>query len=121
VSFAVRPRDAVIGQIEASPPTPGIDQRKWLSLIGSSRRLAPVPPRQGGNPFTGKGMELRAPATTANVMIDDTEVGVIYWAMDGSPILIVDAQEGWAESVASIAAALANTLGARFVPETEVD
>jgi hypothetical protein len=107
-----------LGRIEASPEAAGIDQGRWIALIGSHRSLAPVPPRQGINPFTREQTEFRAPATSAIVSIEGTVVGSICWAMDGSPMLVVDARDESAEAVTSVADEVAIALGARFVRAT---
>lgn len=59
-------------------------------------------------------MVLRAPDTTARIIVDGIQVGSIFWALDGSHMLIVDAEDGAADSVTIIAQNLATSLNASF-------
>jgi hypothetical protein len=106
-----------VGQIEPFSEATKIDPKGWLALIDSHDSLGHVPPRKSINPFTRQPMEVKAPASTAVVLIDGADVGSISWAMDGSPVLIVDAEDGSEEAVAKVAEEVAKALGARFVPE----
>jgi hypothetical protein len=110
-----------LGRIEAVSESNPIDPGKWLALIDSHRSLGHVLPHVGINPFTREPCEYKAPASTAAIRIGLARVGSIWWAMDGSPFLIVQAQEDSAEGVASIADEVATMLGARFVRETDDD
>ena len=103
-----------IGQIVAPS---GIASDKWLALTKSHKSLAIVPPgvRMGINPFTRQPCEFKTPASTALVQEDRTKIGSIYWAMDGSPILIVDAEEDSMDTAARIAEEIAASLGGQFV------
>ena len=102
-----------LGQIEAVSKV--ISQTTWVAMIASHECLSPVPPRRGINPFTRQPTEFSAPPTSAIISIDRVEVGLIYWAQDGSSMLIVDAEDGCEDSVAGIAEEVAAALGARFV------
>src|SRR5262245_48708481 len=107
-----------LGRIEAVSESTEIDPGNWLALIDSHGSLGHVPAHMGINPFTRKPMEFKAPASTAAVRIGGVRVGSIFWALDGSPYLLVQAEEESAEAVADIAEEIATALGARFVRET---
>ncbi len=104
-----------IGRIEALSESAEIAPKRWLELIDSHESLTHVPPYKRTNPFTRQPMEVKAPASTANAAVDGISIGTIFWAMDGSSILFVDAEEESAEQVARIAEDVAAKLGARFV------
>jgi hypothetical protein len=106
-----------IGRIESGSGTNEINESQWIALIKTEASLAPIPPRKGINPFTRKATEFRAPATSATILKDRVDIGTIYWAMDGSSMLMVDAREGSEQSVISVAEEVATKLGARFVCE----
>ena len=108
----------LLGRIEVVPESSAIDSGKWLALIDSHGSLGRLPGHLGINPFTRKPIEYKAPASTAAIRISEAEVGSIFWAMDGTPCLIVQAEEGSAEAVAHIAEEVATALGARFVRES---
>jgi len=108
-----------IGQIEAAYQSAPIDGSEWMGLIDSHRALRHVPPKMGVNPFTRKSCEFKAPASSAQVAANSARVGGIQWAMDGSPYLLVDADDEWIDFVATIAEEVASTLGARFVRKSE--
>jgi hypothetical protein len=108
-----------LGQIQAVPGSSAIDSSKWLALIDSHSALEHTPARKGVNPFTREPCEYKAPASTASVRIEGARVGSIFWAMDGSPCLIVQAEEHSAEAVANIAEQIAKALGGQFVREID--
>jgi hypothetical protein len=105
-----------IGRIEAG--SGGIDPGRWLALIESHPALGHFPPTMGINPFNEEPVELHSPATSANVSLDGTRLGTIWWPVDGSPLLFVTAEEGSAELLARVAKDVATALGAEFLPET---
>jgi hypothetical protein len=104
-----------IGQIEAVSESAPIDGRQWIDLIDSHGSLDHVPPVMGINPFDRQPCEYNAPSSTARVVIGGVRVGAIGWAVDGSPVLLVDANEESVEDVAKVAEGVARRLGARFV------
>lgn len=106
-----------IGRIEAASDSAKIDPNRWLAMIDSHGSLGHVPPKKAINPFTRKPCEVNAPASTAVVRVGEAGVGSIWWALDGSPFLIVQAEEESADAVAKIAEEVATELGARFVRE----
>ena len=109
-----------IGQIEAASESAKIDPNRWLALIDSHRSLMHRPRVSVMviNPFTREPCEYTAAsASTADVLIGGAGVGSIWWALDGSPFLNVQAEEESAEAVAKIAEEVATALGARFVRE----
>jgi hypothetical protein len=79
------------------------------------RSLRHVPSHKGINPFTRQPCEFNAPASTAQITFDGARVGAIEWAMDGSPLLLVHADDEWMDYVASVAEGVAFLFGARFV------
>ena len=105
----------IIGQIEASE---GIALDKWLALIKMHGALASVPPRKGINPFTRQPCEYKAPTSTAIIRKGSTDIGLIYWAMNGSPLLIVEAEWDACDIVASIVEDIARSLAGRFERES---
>jgi hypothetical protein len=106
-----------IGQIEAIGGSAGIDARRWMELIDSYGSLAHVPPVTGINPATRQPCEFNAPSSTARVMRGGARIGAILWALDGSPFLLVEADEEAADEVAKVAENIASRLDARFVRE----
>jgi hypothetical protein len=106
------------GRIEPLSKSGEIDWGAWLALIDSHESLRHVLPRLGTNPFTHGPCEIKAPASTAVIRIGGADVGQIYQAMDGSPLLIVQAQKEYADTIATLAQEVATTLGARFVRES---
>ena len=103
---------AYIGRIEPVSETSEIDRARWLALINSHGALSHVPPQKGINPFTRERMEVKAPASTAVVSANEVPTGSIAWAMDGSPILMVEAED--AESVESVATVAQEIAGVRL-------
>jgi hypothetical protein len=110
-----------VGRIEAASESAPIDPKRWLAMIDSHRSLAHVPPRKRPNPFKpGEMMEVKSPASTANVSANGRCIGSIWWAMDGSPILCVHAEDKESiGTVSTIAEEIAVQLGARFVMELD--
>jgi hypothetical protein len=106
-----------IGQIEAVSASEPIDGRQWLDLIDSHGALDHVPPVMGINPFNRQPCEYKAPGSTARIVIGGARIGAIEWAMDGSAVLLVLANEESVEDVASVAEDIASRLGARFARE----
>src|SRR5262245_10762396 len=83
----------------------------WISLIGVHPSLAPVPARQGINPFTKGPYLFKAPRDSARVMVADAEVGSIVWAEDESQMLVVWSTATERAQVASVAIDVASRLG----------
>jgi hypothetical protein len=110
-----------VGCIEAASESAPIDPKRWLALIDSHRSLAHVPPQMRPNPFKpGEMMEVNAPASTAIISVNGRRIGSIWWAMDGSPILWVHAEDKESVgTVSTIAEEIAVLLGARFVREQD--
>lgn len=108
-----------VGRIEALPRSAGIDQSRWIALIGAYDSLAPVPPLKGINPFTREPCEYKAPVSTAIVRVNAVDVGSISWAVDDSPMLDVYAEDDSVTLVANLADEIAKVLGARFVLEAD--
>lgn len=105
----------LIGHIEVGDGLVEIDEGRWVALIREHPALAPIPPRQGINPFTKEPCEFKAPASTASVMVDGSRRGSICRAEDGSPVLLVDADESDLDAVAEIAREIAQDLGGHFL------
>lgn len=105
-----------IGTIE-----PGIDvatgKPDWIRLIDTHPQLSSVPARSGVNPFTRAPMLFTARPDTARVLLEQRQIGQIYWAMDDSRRLIVSADTGFEDMVANIAQDVASRLGWRFVAD----
>jgi hypothetical protein len=112
---------AYLGRIEAISESAEIDPTVWFKLIDAQGPLRHVPPVMGINPFTRQPCEVNAPSSTAQVCIDGVPVGTISWATDGSPCLLVDADDESVEYVARIAEDVATALGAHFVREMGED
>ena len=106
-----------LGTIE---PTVGVTsgRSEWIALIDTHPSLAPVPPRQGINPFTKGPYLYKAPRDSARILLKGLEVGSITWAEDESQRLLVWSRGGAQTFVAEIAGEVASTLGWRFVPES---
>jgi hypothetical protein len=55
------------------------------------------------------------------IMKDGAAIGSIFWAQDGSPMLIVRADDGHEKSVKHVAATVAEALSARVIPYDDID
>jgi hypothetical protein len=108
-----------LGQIEAKSASTPIDLNKWLMLIDSHGSLRHIPPYMGINPFTRQPCEYKVQPTTAQVRLKGVDVGSIYCAMDGSPVLIIEAQEDAVAAVSEIADEVTKALGGQFVREPD--
>jgi hypothetical protein len=106
-----------IGQIEALGRSAKIDRDKWIELIDSHLSLTHVPPVKGVNPFTRQPFVYSAPDSTAQIVVGRTTIGLMQWALDGSPFLQVHANDASVEDVVKVAEDIASMLGARFVRE----
>jgi len=109
-----------LGRIEPVSASSPIDPDKWLALIDSHDSLVHMPSRVGINPFTREPWEYKGSPSTGIIQKGGTKIGSIWWAMDGSPFLIVQAEHDLAEAVAGIAEEIAIILGARFVQEDPI-
>lgn len=92
----------------------GIDRDAWVALINQHPSLAHIASTQGTNPFTRETIETRPPETSALILFNGNEVGTIYWAMDDSPMLIVDADTDEAKPMIDN---IASFLDARFIQD----
>ena len=108
---------SMIGQIESTNDPNGIDKNKWNLLVSLHSALVVPPRKKGINPFTGGVLETPLSTTTAIIRVNEVDAGLLYWAMDGSPMLIVASNEGCHELVAPIADEIARTVGGRLTWE----
>lgn len=106
-----------IGAVSASKP---IDPDQWLSIIDSHVSLAHGRPQIGIYPFTKRPQVFKPVASSAHICVAGTRVGAIWWALDGSPFLMVQAEEHATEAVAAIAEDVARLLGGQFVPDVHM-
>jgi hypothetical protein len=88
---------------------------EWIALINVHPLLASCEPKQGINPFTKAPMIFQSHPDHARVMVDDTQVGSIHWAMDDSRRLIVWSEAAAKSRVLDVANDVASRLGWRFV------
>jgi hypothetical protein len=102
-----------VGHIEAAAAA--IDREKWLALIDAHDALGHVPPQKGVNPFTRKPTLIHAPKSDAKILRNGVQIGSVGWALDGSPVLHVNANDDAVAQVCRIADDIATSLGARFV------
>jgi hypothetical protein len=77
-----------------------VDLDRWTQLIARHPNLAPVPAREGLNPFTGAPFMYRADPGDANVVVAGTKVGTMTWAQDGTNRIAVNGDAGLVEPVA---------------------
>jgi hypothetical protein len=108
-----------IGRIEAEPP--GIERAKWLALVDSHPHLRTRTgtPHMGISPFTRKPTEFKPRRRTGIVDVGGGDIGTIDWAMDGSPMLLVNAEDGSTDAVIPIAEQIAAALQGHFVREED--
>src|SRR4029077_21220626 len=97
-----------VGSITAAPDAPGIDLERWKLLIAMHPNLAPVPSREGVNPFTKGTHTYRAHPGNAHVVVAGSKIGTMSWAQDGTNRIAV---EGDARLVEPIAIEVASELG----------
>ena len=109
----------LLGTIE---PTAGASagRNEWLTLVGTHPSLAPVPPRQGINPFTKESMQYKAAPDTARVLVEGSQVGCFSWAEDNPQVLAVWSDTGAKAQVSAVAVDVAALLGWQFVPSGAV-
>jgi hypothetical protein len=105
----------LLGTIEPTAAT-SAGRNEWLTLVGTHPSLAPVPPRQGINPFTKEPMQYKAAPDTARVLVEGSEVGYFAWAEDDSQVLAVWSDAGAEKQVSAVASDVAARLGWQFVP-----
>ena len=79
----------------------GVDLDRWTKLIASHPHLAPIPSREGVNPFTTAPFTYRAPPGDAHVVVAGTHVGAMTWAQDGTNQIAVDGDAALVEPVAT--------------------
>jgi len=106
-----------LGTIEPDAGTV-IERDAWIALIATHPSLAPVQPRQGNNPFTKEPHMYKAAPDHALVLLDDTKVGAIHWAIDAPHRLIVSSMPKARTHVIAVAHDVASSLGGRFLPGT---
>ena len=79
----------LLGWIDAGRSWPGLDRDAWLQLIAKLDTLAPMPPVQRRNPFSGEMTEFSSPSTSAVVLAAGRTVGQISWSNTGPNELLV--------------------------------
>jgi hypothetical protein len=108
----------LLGTIE-----PGVDATSgkpdWIRLIDVHPQLSPVPARWGVNPFSRGPLLFKSKPDTARVLLEQIEIGLIYWAMDDTCRLIVCASAGFEERVRNLAQEVASRLGWSFFPHEQ--
>ena len=77
-----------------------VDLDRWTQLIATHPNLAPVPAREGVNPFTRAPFTYRAHPGDAHVVVAGTQVGAMTWAQDGTSRIEVDGDTALVEPVA---------------------
>ena len=109
-------RDGVelIGTIEPGA-TAAFGNAEWIRVIEAHPQLSPMPDKRGVNPFLRKPTQYQSNRTTAQVVIDGSQIGSIHWAMDDSRLLVVWSNTGTEEKVEGVAMDVAGRLGWRFV------
>ena len=89
-----------------------IDLNRWTQVIARHPHLAPVPAREGMNPFTRAPFTYRAHPGDAQVVVAGEQVGRMTWAQDddGSNRIAVEGDAGLVEPVpVEVAAQLGGT------------
>ena len=100
-----------IGRILSESDPPGISRQRWIDLIHEHPNLAPVPPREGINPFTKEPMTFRPPRDFARVVVDGTDVGTMSWAANEENLIVVIGER---QVVGPLAHNIAKRLGGCF-------
>ena len=67
-----------------------VDLDRWTQLIARHSHLAPVPAREGLNPFMRARYTYRTHPGDARVVIAGKEVGLMTWAQDGTNRIAVE-------------------------------
>lgn len=87
---------------------------RWVQLIAELPSLASLPDVRGMSPATGKPIMIPAPESTAQIVVNESELGTVYWAEDESETLIVHTTSDRTEEIETIAGDVASALGCRF-------
>ena len=107
------------GTIVGKPNQPGLEQARWIDLIGEHPNLSVLPPRQGVNPFTREPMVFQA-KDVALVNQYGKPLGAMDWAPDDSLQVSVWIDEGAAAAALdAIASDVAERLGAVYLRVAE--
>jgi len=103
----------LIGTIE---PDAAVATRKaeWIHVIKTHPQLSAVEAKKGVSPFSKKPQLYQPSPTTAQVIIDGSQWGLIHWAMDDSRRLVVWPSAGAEEKVRGVATDVAARLGWHF-------
>ncbi len=106
----------LIGEIVREPDPPGIDNRRWIDLIGGHPNLVPPEPVEGTSPFTKMRMTIKPLPDVARVVVDGKEVGSMSWSFDDSKLIYVF---GEPLAVVPLACEIAKALSGRFRASTD--
>ena len=83
-----------IWELVAKPGCPKLSKEPWVELIEVHPDLQSVPPREVPNPFSPRGaMMVSAPETTARLVVADESIATVFWALDESPILVLEFED----------------------------
>jgi hypothetical protein len=104
--------DDYLGEIIANSDTPGFSRSRWIELIQQHSNLQRGRPIEGINPFTREPLTYHPAPDSASVVVDDEDVGTMFWAPDESNTIVVC---GEATVVIPVARSIAELLNGHFV------
>jgi hypothetical protein len=90
----------------------GFNREAWCRLVASRPEFRRHASRQARNPFTGQAMTVHPSPDAAEVIVDGSVVGQVYWSMSEEPLINVSVEPAALPLVREWAAAL----GAEFRP-----
>ena len=71
------------GRIISEPDPPGIDNQRWVELIGQHPNLVLFQPGYGMNPFTKEPLAILPKPDTADLVVGGEKLGFMEWSQHG--------------------------------------
>jgi hypothetical protein len=71
----------------------GFDREEWRQLVRRRPEFRRSALRQGRNPLTGGTMTFQPQEDTAEVLLEGSPVGTVYWSMNDEPLVCVSVEQ----------------------------
>lgn len=98
---------------QSAKGTAGFDRAGWRRLVASRAEFRRLSPRPGRNPFTGEVIDVHPPDDSADVVIEGSVVGSVWWSMSEEPLVNVSVEP----ALAPLVREWAEALGGEFHPD----